>query len=1444
LQALETRTLLAGEFTDLGSSGIEKLVFSSMAWGDYDSDGDLDLVVSGKDAQLAVVTKLYRNDGVAGLTEVLPGVLDTVGDVTWADYDSDGNLDLLIVGAKINNFDYSSQLYHNNGNGTFSAVTGTGLTPINGQADWGDYDNDGRIDLAMNGLDTSKSPVSILYHNDGNGQFSAVNVGLTGLIYGSVSWGDANTDGKLDLLLTGRDAAKIRQSKLYLNAGQGSFSESNLTLAALDGSSSDWGDYDNDGDQDLVLNGQQADGAIRTVLYKNDGAGSLTEVNSGLTQSAWGDVRFGESDNDGRLDILLTGINSFDTSPYPMIGVIGTTVVEKNNGNGTFTHIAVSQPEAFSYSTSVWGDYDNDGDLDIAATGSDQTSVDYTSNTASYRASSSLIRNNASTGAPTAVNSLPGIPTSPNAVVAGNGVDVVLNWTAPADAETPSAGMSYNLRVGTTPGGSDLYAPMVTGSGKSLLSERGRVQGTSYTVRNIPGGTTIYWSVQAVDSTFATGGFSPEQSISTPLRIGYTSTGANGLPALDHSAMAWGDFDNDQDLDLLLTGQNANLNPVTTLYRNDGNNTFTDSGVVLTNVAAGAVAWGDADNDGDLDMVLSGQIQNGNQVTHLYRNNGNSSFSKADVNLTGASYGSLAWGDADNDGDLDLVVTGTSLTTPKTTLYRNDGNFNFTEVTTAGLVNVRDSSVDWGDLDGDGDLDLLITGQSMGGPRVTLIYRNQGNFSFADINASIAGVSSGSARWGDSDNDGDLDILLAGTTLGGTRLNRVYINNGNSTFTDVNAGLQSLALGTADWVDADNDGDLDVLVTGTDGSGAIGSTESRFYRNLGGNSFTDTQLALGLSGSTALADYDNDGDSDVIIVGSDSSGNAGVQFYRSEAQVANVAPASPGGLSAKVGSDSSITFSWTAPTDNRTPQTGLSYNLRVGTTPGGNDVYSSSAISLNGVRLIPTSGAIQGTSYTLFGLNPGQTYYWSVQAIDTGLAGSPFAAEQATVLNFNNSAPVIAGAVANQNANEQNPLAPFASLTITDADTQDLFVRISIENGVYRGDFTPASTIGWTRTVVGNTIRYSQHFPQTANTSSVAQAAVRSLVFVPREGVPNKVEATKFTVLVNDLYASASDNKTTVLTTNVNDVPVLTGTNANQAVNDDATFRPYRNLKIVDADTQDMFARITIQNGVFRGDFTAATTSGWTRSVAGNNITYTRYYTPQTNIGEVVEAAIRAMVFQPRSNIIQPGLTETTGFSLSINDGLVNVTDTVTTVITTSVNNAPVISGIVAGQTLNDNQTKAVFNTLTVSDLDTQAMNVIITIPNGVNRGDFTAASATGWTRTVVGIDIRYNRYFAATANIGATVQAAIRALIFQPRTNVPVGTKETTGFTVFLNDGLANTTNSTTSVITTGVAPRPASLMASDASTIAASDITTVVLPSLNKTSNNRVTRLLKQSH
>jgi VCBS repeat-containing protein len=407
-----------------------------------------------------------------------------------------------------------------------------------------------------------------------------------------------------------------------------------------------------------------------------------------------------------------------------------------------------------------------------------------------------------------------------------------------------------------------------------------------------------------------------------------------------------------------------------------------------------------------------------------------------------------------------------------------------------------------------------------------------------------------------------------------------------------------------------------------------------------------------------------------------------------------------------------------------------------------------------------------------------------------------------------NQPPVMSGTVANQPVNDDATIAPFSQLTINDPDNQSMTATVRISNGVVRGDFTAASAAGWMKTTIGNNFQYTRTFLATADIGSTVQAAMRALVFQPRSNAlkPNTTETTGFTVTISDGYASPLvDSTTSVITTSVNDTPVFGGLNANVAVNDNATVNPFTSLTVTDPDNQEMLISVTILNGKFRGDFTNATSSGWTvRQVSGNNITYKRYFSPGANVGATVEAAFRALTFQPRTNAIKPGTTEAVDFQVTVSDGVTPaVVGTGTRVTITSVNEAPVIGGAAANQVMNDDSTKAVFSSLTVIDPNTQDLFARITITNGTMRGDFTAASTAGWTRKLgSGGNIVYERFFGAAANNGANVQAAIRALIFQPRSNVPVGTTETTSFTVFVNDGLANVTDGTTSVSTTGGAP------------------------------------------
>ncbi|MFN7115568.1 MAG: FG-GAP-like repeat-containing protein [Saprospiraceae bacterium] len=307
------------------------------------------------------------------------------------------------------------------------------------------------------------------------------------------------------------------------------------------------------------------------------------------------------------------------------------------------------------------------------------------------------------------------------------------------------------------------------------------------------------------------------------------------------------------------------------LYLNNQNGTFTavtNDPIVQENGSSDGATFADADNDGDLDAFV---VTWYGQLNFFFRNKGDGTFEYLPNALTAniGTYSETAtWGDYDKDGWVDLYLTN-SEGQKQNMLYRNLGNGSFERITTGALVTEADLSrcANWIDYDNDGDQDLFVTNESN---QPNDLFRNDGNGQFSKITAGALVTSqrgSMSASWGDVDNDGDFDVIICNSGNFAPQNNQLFFNNGNGTFSEVTEGSVvtdgGCSFGSA-FGDVDNDGDLDLVVANGYCSGEI---RNLLYLNNGQGQFTrapeslETPCSFGL----ALSDYDKDGFLDLAI---------------------------------------------------------------------------------------------------------------------------------------------------------------------------------------------------------------------------------------------------------------------------------------------------------------------------------------------------------------------------------------------------------------------------------------------------------------------------------------------------------------------------------------------------------------------------------------------------
>jgi hypothetical protein len=340
----------------------------------------------------------------------------------------------------------------------------------------------------------------------------------------------------------------------------------------------------------------------------------------------------------------------------------------------------------------------------------------------------------------------------------------------------------------------------------------------------------------------------------------------------DVGSMAFADIDNDNDQDLLIIGKGGPVK--TTLYLNDGFGNFNEAtGTPFVNVYSGTVGFGHVNNDNFIDLYITGTTGGGTRTSNLYINNGNGTFSITTSPFPNSNGGSFAFEDIDNDNDKDVIITGITGSVSGvgfTKLYTNNGSGIFSEVLSTPFDQLSNSSVVFIDVENDGDKDIILAGKDSNNINLTKMYLNNGSGVFTvSFLSSFVGISGGDLAVADSDNDGDMDVIVNGSSSQGSQgwITKLYNNNGSGIFTEVTTTpFIGTISGAVEFADFDNDGDKDVIVLGA----RIGNPSAmcKIYQNQGNNSFVESNdLIATYIASLAIADIDNDTDLDFIIGG-------------------------------------------------------------------------------------------------------------------------------------------------------------------------------------------------------------------------------------------------------------------------------------------------------------------------------------------------------------------------------------------------------------------------------------------------------------------------------------------------------------------------------------------------------------------------------------------------
>jgi hypothetical protein len=338
-----------------------------------------------------------------------------------------------------------------------------------------------------------------------------------------------------------------------------------------------------------------------------------------------------------------------------------------------------------------------------------------------------------------------------------------------------------------------------------------------------------------------------------------------------YSSVAFADVNGDNHQDVFISGTNQTV-PYSKLYLNDGTGFFTEAtGTPFVNVSHGSIVFKDVNGDNYQDVFVTGRDENNEGIAKLYINDGLGNFTEmAGTPFIEVRSSSADFADVNGDSFPDLLLTGQKPGVGfLAALYINDGNGNFTEMTDTPFEAVNNGSVDFADVNGDGYPDVLISGSSFFAFVAPNLYFNDGAGNFTLVTGvPFIGVSNSSVAFADVNGDNFLDVLISGQSGNNSYSTELYLNDGTGIFTLVpNTPFGNIGAGQVAFADVNGNGYMDAMLTGaTEGSEEI----AKLFINDGLGNFTEL-IGTSFTGvdtdGLAFADVNGDGHQDVMISG-------------------------------------------------------------------------------------------------------------------------------------------------------------------------------------------------------------------------------------------------------------------------------------------------------------------------------------------------------------------------------------------------------------------------------------------------------------------------------------------------------------------------------------------------------------------------------------------------